>query len=101
MTHAIRPVDVLVIALAGRLNRWRRAAIAYLIEENCALKDHFEGQRWHLLTAGENGIARVVRGYNSLTNAENPKWGAVLAKPFPCLMSQWVTRAFDNNYSQL
>jgi hypothetical protein len=25
----------------------------------------------------------------------------VLAKPFPCLMSQWVTHAFDNNYSQL
>jgi len=23
----------------------------------------------------------------------------VLAKPFPCLMSQWVTRAFVNNYS--
>jgi hypothetical protein len=28
-----------------------------LIEENCVLKDRPEGQQWHLLTAGENGIA--------------------------------------------
>jgi hypothetical protein len=25
----------------------------------------------------------------------------VLAEPFPCLVSQWVTHAFVNNYSQL
>jgi hypothetical protein len=102
MTHAIQRVDVLVMIVpAGCLNRQQRAAIDYLVEENCPIKDRVEGRRWDLLTAGENGIARVIRGNNSLTNAENPNRGAVLAKPFPCLVSQWVTCSFDNNYSQL
>ena len=91
MTHAIQRVDVLMmIVLAGWLIRQQRAAIDYLVEENCPIKDRAEGRRWDLLTAGENGIARVIRGNNLLTNAENPKRGAVLAKPFPGTVTQGV-----------
>jgi hypothetical protein len=49
----------------------------------------------------ENGIDRGLQTYNLLTDAGNQNWGAVLAEPFPCLMSQWVTDTFVNNYSQL
>ena len=45
MTNAIQPSHLLVIALAGWLNRQQQAIIDYLIEENRVLKDQFEGQR--------------------------------------------------------
>jgi len=54
----------------------------------------------------ENGIARegqecLVVGWDILTREGNKSRVAVLAEPFPCLVSQWVTHAFINNYSQL
>jgi len=45
MTNVIQPFHLLVIALAGWLNRQQQAVIDYLIEENRVLKDQLEGQR--------------------------------------------------------
>ncbi len=45
MTHAIQPFHLIVIALAGWLNRRQQAVIDYLIEENRVLKDQLAGQR--------------------------------------------------------
>jgi hypothetical protein len=45
MTNAIQPFHLLVIALAGWLNRHQQAVIDYLIEENRVLKEQLEGQR--------------------------------------------------------
>ena len=45
MTNAIQPFNLLVIALAGWLNRHQQAVIDYLIEENRVLKEQLEGQR--------------------------------------------------------
>ena len=45
MTNAIQPFHLLVIALAGRLNRRQQTVTVYLIEENRVLKDQLEGQR--------------------------------------------------------
>jgi len=45
MTTIIHPFYLLVIALAGLLNRHQQAVIDYLIEENRVLKDQLEG-RW-------------------------------------------------------
>jgi putative transposase len=45
MTHVIQPFRLLVIALAGCLNRHQQAVIDYLIEVNRVLKEQLEGQR--------------------------------------------------------
>jgi hypothetical protein len=45
MTHVIQPFNLLVIALAGWLERHQQAIIDYLIEENRVLKAQLEGQR--------------------------------------------------------
>ena len=45
MTNIIQPFHLLVIALAGWLNRQQQDVIDYLIEENRVLKDQLEGQR--------------------------------------------------------
>ncbi len=45
MTNVIHPFELLVIALAGWLNRHQQAVIDYLIEENRVLKDQLDGQR--------------------------------------------------------
>jgi transposase InsO family protein len=45
MTNIVHPFHILVIALAGWLNRHQQAVIDYLIEENRVLKDQLEGQR--------------------------------------------------------
>jgi hypothetical protein len=39
MSNAIQPFHLLVIALAGWLNRHQQAVIDYLIEENRVLKE--------------------------------------------------------------
>ena len=48
MTLAIQPFHLIVVALAGWLNRHQQAVIDYLIEENRVLKEQFEGQRLQL-----------------------------------------------------
>jgi len=45
MTNVLHPFQLLVIALAGWLNRHQQAVIDYLIEENRVLKDQLDGQR--------------------------------------------------------
>ena len=45
MTNIIQPLHLLIIALAGWLNRHHQDIIDYLIEENHVLKDRLEGQR--------------------------------------------------------
>jgi len=45
MTSVLQPFQLLVIALAGWLNRQQQAVIDYLIEENRVLKDQLEGKR--------------------------------------------------------
>ena len=45
MTNAIQPFHLLVIAMAGWINRHQQAFIDYLIEENRVLKGQLEGQR--------------------------------------------------------
>ena len=45
MTNVIQPFHLLVIALAGWLNRHQQAVIDHLLEENRVLKDRLEGQR--------------------------------------------------------
>jgi hypothetical protein len=39
---------ILLVALAGWVNRWQLEVIAYLREENRVLKEHLGGQRLHL-----------------------------------------------------
>ena len=46
MSHVIQPFHLLVIALAGYLNRQQQAVIDYLHEENSVLKEQLEGQRF-------------------------------------------------------
>jgi len=45
MSNVIQPFHLLVIALAGWLNRHQQEIIDYLIEENRVLKEQLEGQR--------------------------------------------------------
>jgi putative transposase len=45
MTPVIQPFHLIIIALAGWLNRQQQAVIDYLIEENRVLKEQLEGQR--------------------------------------------------------
>jgi len=44
MTHVIQPFHLLVIALAGWLNRHQQAVTGCFIGESRVLKDQFEGQ---------------------------------------------------------
>ena len=45
MSNVIQPFHLLVIALAGWLNRHQQDVIDYLIEENRVLKEQLEGKR--------------------------------------------------------
>ena len=48
LTNVITPLQLLIIALAGWLNRQQEVVIDYLIEENRVLKDQLDGQRVRL-----------------------------------------------------
>jgi len=45
MSNATQPFHLLIIALAGWLNRQQQVVIDYLIEENRVLKEQLGGQR--------------------------------------------------------
>jgi hypothetical protein len=45
MKHSINPIHILVIALAGWMNRKQQAVIDYLITENRILKEKCKGKR--------------------------------------------------------
>lgn len=57
MTNVLQPFHLLVIALAGWLNRHQQAVIDYLSEENRVLKDQLKGQRLRLT---DNQIIRLA-----------------------------------------
>lgn len=48
MTLAMQPFHLIVVALAGWLNRHQQVVINYLFEENRVLKEQLEGQRLQL-----------------------------------------------------
>jgi len=50
MTRVIQPLHLLVIVLAGWLNRHQQAVIDYLIEENRVLNERLEGKRLRFST---------------------------------------------------
>ena len=58
MTNAIQPFHLLVIGLAGRLNRQQQTAIDYLIEENRVLK--YEPDEWRIQFTVEQRMRLVM-----------------------------------------
>ena len=70
MTNVIQPFHLLVIALAGWLNRHQQAVIDYLIEENRVLKEQLEGQR--LRFTDEQRI-RLTEGFRGHLDREGVK----------------------------
>ena len=65
MTNALQPFYLLVIAMAGWLNRQQQVVIDYLIEENRVLKEQLEGQwlrftdeQWIRLAMKAKGLGR-------------------------------------------
>ena len=63
MTSVVRPFQLLVIALAGWLNRQQQAVIDYLMEENRVLKEQLEGQRFRMILFGEASLRPAIREY--------------------------------------
>ena len=61
MTNAIQPFHLLVIALAGLLNRHQQAFIDYLIEENRVLKKQTEGQRLRFTDEQRIRLVRSIK----------------------------------------
>lgn len=59
MTNNIQPLHLLVVAMAGWLNRHQQAVIDYLIEENRVLKEQVEGNR--LLLSDDQRIRLAVK----------------------------------------
>lgn len=57
MSNVIQPVHLLVIALAGWLNRQQQAVLDYLIEENRVLKAQLEGHRLRFTDAQRRRLA--------------------------------------------
>ena len=64
MTNVIHPFQLLVIALAGWLNRHQQAVIDYLIEENRVLKDQLDGQRLRLTDEQRMEVLQTYRADN-------------------------------------
>jgi hypothetical protein len=48
MTADLYPLQVLLVTLAGRVNRHQRHGIEYLVEENRVLKEQMKGRRLRL-----------------------------------------------------
>jgi len=63
MTSVVQPFQLLVIALAGWLNRQQQAVIDYLMEENRVLKEQLEGQRFRMILFGEASLRPAIREY--------------------------------------
>jgi len=56
---------------------------------------------WYQLTVAKSGSNHVIQMYNLLSNLWNQSRGAVLAEPFPWLVSQGVILVFIIVNSQL
>jgi len=62
MSNAIQPFHLLVIAVAGWLNRQQQMVIDYLIEENRVLKEQVEGQRLRFTDEQRMRLAVKAKG---------------------------------------
>ena len=62
MSSAIQPFHLLVIAVAGWLNRQQQVVIDYLIEENRVLKKQVEGQRLRFTDEQRMRLAMKAKG---------------------------------------
>ena len=87
MTPLIQPFHLLVIALAGWLNRHQQVVIDYLIEENRVLKEQHEGQR--LKFTDEQRIRLAVKASYSTCLASHAYRGEMdlcqkAARSTPC-----------------
>ena len=72
MTNAIQPFHLLVIALAGWLNRHQQSVIDYLIEENRVLKEQLEGQRLRFTRSGQDH--RLIKSRSGLYSMPQRLW---------------------------
>lgn len=74
MTIAIQPFHLIIIALAGRLNRQQPVVIDYLIEENRVLKEQPEGQQLRFTDQQRMRLAvkAKVLGLRVLDGLETP-----------------------------
>lgn len=74
MTIAIQPFHLIIIALAGRLNRQQPVVIDYLIEENRVLKEQLEGQQLRFTDQQRMRLAvkAKVLGLRVLDGLETP-----------------------------
>ncbi len=69
MAYRIHPFHIIVIALAGWMNRQQQAVIEYLIEENRILKSQYKG-KWLTLSAVEHPYSHLVHElYQSLSGS--------------------------------
>ena len=85
MTNALQPFHLLLIAVAGRLNRQLQVVIDYLIEENRVLKEQVEGQRLRFTDEQRMRLAvkAKVLGRRSLDELESlvtPVHGELILK---------------------
>jgi hypothetical protein len=62
MSSAIQPFHLLVIAVAGWLNRQQQVVTDYLIKENRVLKEQVEGQRLRFTDEQRMRLAVKAKG---------------------------------------
>ena len=55
MSTPIQPLTLLVIAIAGWIQREQQAAIVYLLEENRVLKDRLRGRKLRFTATSDVG----------------------------------------------
>ena len=78
MSAAIFPLQVLLVTLAGWINRHQQHVIEYLVEENRVLKEHMKGrrlrltddQRRRLVARGRRLGRRVLRQVATIVTAD-------------------------------
>jgi hypothetical protein len=78
MANVNQPFHLLVIALAGWLNRHQQAVIGYFIKENRVLKDQLEGrrlrftdeQRWRLALKAKILVRRLLDEIETLVTPD-------------------------------
>ena len=74
MSYVIQPFHLLVITLAGWLNRHQQAVIEYLLEENCVLKDQLGGRLSIGDSEGKTGTRITVTWKAQTSTPSNPGW---------------------------
>ena len=70
MSSVTQPFHLLVITLAGWLNRHQQAVIDYLIDESRVLKDQLEGQRMRLAVKAKALSRRLLDELETLVTPD-------------------------------